>query len=136
MKIEKKIKCHCQEVIFQPLLSTQKYLPVLRYLSYSTNSSSAVGSVFLGGTGGKKYNFRQPTGGNETAKEIPEEISENTETFLYFFGPARSGTTFVSEAISSHPHVIMGHEFGIFKRIAENNILLTSKTAVVQNVWK
>ena len=109
-------------------------LPVPKYFSDLMVTSSDGETTYV--NIGMKYNFSIPINSNVAPNKVPKSVSEATETLLYFFGPARSGTTFVNEAINSHPHVIMTNERGLVTDYANGRVPLPTKKAFVDLVWR
>ena len=84
----------------------------------------------------EKYNFNLRAAAHEKPAKISDDIASATETFLYFFGPARSGTTFVSDAINSHPHAVIAHELMLFRKLTDINGSPLTKRNIIDMVWR
>ena len=84
----------------------------------------------------EKYNFNLPTTAHDKPSKVSDDIASATKTFLYFFGPARSGTTFVSDAIKSHPHALIAHELLLFRKLTDMNESQMTKRNIIDIVWR
>ena len=66
---------------------------------------------------GSRHGFQRPlTFTNNTTTELPAHVVNHVETFVFFIGYPRSGHSIVGSLMDAHPHMIIAHEFMLFKQ--------------------
>ena len=55
-------------------------------------------------------------GGKETIKNLSSQVIDHVKAFVFFLGKGRSGHSIVGSLMDAHPHVIISHEYHIFKK--------------------
>ena len=51
--------------------------------------------------------------------KLPSEVINGIKKFMFFVGYARSGHSIVGSLMDAHPHVVIAHEFFLFKKFDE-----------------
>lgn len=55
-------------------------------------------------------------------QHLPEEVINGVEKFVFFIGYPRSGHSIVGSFLDAHPHIVMAHEFMLFRKLMKSNM--------------
>ena len=55
-------------------------------------------------------------------KGLPQDVIDKMEKFVFFIGYPRSGHSIVGSFMDAHPHMVIAHEFMLFKRFRKSSI--------------
>ena len=69
-------------------------------------------------------------------KKLPNQVSSNVTTFLYFVGPIRSSHSIIGTYIDAHEHVAVADEFNFFGQSITKPNLFQAKHDVVDALWE
>ena len=73
---------------------------------------------------------------------LPQEVIDGVEKFVFFIGYPRSGHSIVGSLLDAHPHMVIAHEFKLFKKLANDmshhssQQLLQSKQQLFNALYK
>lgn len=70
----------------------------------------------------------------EREERLSNSVIDRVKTFVFFLGHARSGHSIVGSLMDSHPHIVISHEFGLFKRLY-NGSLAPTKSQIFNSLW-
>ena len=71
--------------------------------------------------------------GNMSDK-LPQSIIDRVKTFVFFLGHARSGHSIVGSLMDSHPHMVIAHEYDVFRKLSGKST--ANKTAIFNALWR
>ena len=54
--------------------------------------------------------------------DLSQDIIERVEKFVFFIGYPRSGHSIVGSFMDAHPHMVIAHEFTLFRKLRELNL--------------
>lgn len=60
---------------------------------------------------------------------------DHVKTFVFFLGHSHSGHSIIGSLMDSHPHMVISHEVGIFRKLSEGAIT-PNKKVIFNAIWK
>ena len=72
--------------------------------------------------------YRQP-------QKLPQSVIDGVKTFVFFVGHPCSGHSIVGSLIDSHPHMVISHEYTLFKKIS-TGVLAPTKPEIFNTLWR
>ena len=70
----------------------------------------------------------------EGEERLSKSVIHRVKTFVFFLGHARSGHSIVGSLMDSHPHMVISHEFDLFKRLSSGSLAPT-KSQIFNSLW-
>ncbi len=67
--------------------------------------------------------------------QLPQEVIDGVEKFVFFIGWPRSGHSIVGSLMDAHPNVVIANEWAIFRQLMRNNTKAT-KDAIFNTLYK
>ena len=69
------------------------------------------------------------------AVPLPQSVIDRVKTFIFFVGHPCSGHSIVGSLIDSHPHMVVSHEYTLFKKLS-TGVLAPTKPQIFNTLWK
>ena len=71
----------------------------------------------------------------EMSDKLPQSVIDHIKTFVFFLGHARSGHSIVGSLMDSHPHMVISHEYDLFRKLV-NGFVAPNKSEIFNALWK
>ena len=59
--------------------------------------------------------------------DLPKDVIDKIKKFVFFVGHPRSGHSIIGSFMDAHPHMVIAHEFMLFKQLSIKSLELSSK---------
>ena len=66
---------------------------------------------------------------------LPADVIDKVEKFVFFIGYPRSGHSIIGSFMDAHPHMVIAHEFMLFRRLRNKIELLQSKEHLFNSLY-
>ena len=66
---------------------------------------------------------------------LPRYVIDHINTYVFFLGHPHSGHSIIGSLIDSHPHVVISHEMGMFKKLSQG-VIAPNKEEIFNAIWK
>lgn len=67
-------------------------------------------------------------------QKLPQSVIDGVKTFIFFVGHPCSGHSIVGSLIDSHPHMVVSHEYTLFKKLS-TGVLAPTKPDIFNKLW-
>ena len=69
------------------------------------------------------------------SQKLPQSVIDGVKTFVFFVGHPCSGHSIVGSLIDSHPHMVISHEYTLFKKLS-TEVLAPTKPEIFNTLWR
>ena len=66
---------------------------------------------------------------------VPQSVIDRIKTFIFFVGHPCSGHSIIGSLIDSHPHMVVSHEYTLFRKLS-TGALAPTKPEIFNALWK
>ena len=95
---------------------------------YGLVSSKELDSIITAHSKVKKYSIAE-------RESLPQDVIDKIKMFVFFVGHPRSGHSIVGSFMDAHPHMVIAHEFMLFKQLTTKSTLLHSKADLFNTLY-
>ena len=86
-------------------------------IHYPPDLYGLVSNTVTAETDGVVHKVRKFEAINSTLALLPQDVIDDVKTFVYFVGYPRSGHSIIGSLMDAHPHMVIAHEFKLFKKL-------------------
>jgi hypothetical protein len=66
---------------------------------------------------------------------LPQDVIDKIKKFVFFVGHPRSGHSIIGSFMDAHPHMVIAHEFMLFKQLSIKSLALSSKADLFNSLY-
>ena len=67
---------------------------------------------------------------------LPQDVIDKIKKFVFFVGHPRSGHSIIGSFMDAHPHMVIAHEFMLFKQLSIKSLALSSKADLFNTLYR